>query len=683
MKKLILTCGILMVLFLMACQPEANREKKDDMGVISETTVASVIDQLAEKYGEDRKDLIQRGVSQAAALWKAEDGEAEIFEAFCLENYQGDDAARKTLFDKLSRNYELIWGHMNQMNLELNKPLHLDWGPIEPVDIMFGSYSPSAHLDDDFFGNKIAFLTILNFPYYKLEEKAALGPSWSRLEWAYARMGDVYNSRVPSDINQESARIGTESENYISEYNIIMDKLVNDEGEAMFPENLRLITHWGLRDEIKSNYALANGQEKQEMIYQVMQRIIDQDIPQVVINNPEVQWNPYTNEVTRDGEVIESGPEPDTRYQLLLDNFKAARKADPYSPNYPTAIDRAFNAGLELTMEEVEALFIELVSSSQAKAVGELISERLGRPLRPFDIWYDGFKSRSTISEEQLNEIVGKKYPTREAFENDLPNILVKLGWNPERANYIASKVRVESSRGAGHAWGAQMHEQNSYLRTRIGENGMDYKGYNIAIHEFGHTVEQTITLHDVDYFMMSGVPNTAFTETTAFLFQMRDLKLLGIDSGDPNADYLRALDNFWSCYEIMGVSLVDMAVWKWMYENPEATAAQLKDKTREIAIDTWNKYYAPVFGMEDSPILAIYSHMISYPLYLSAYPLGHLIEFQVEQQLKGKNLAEEIDRMYTVGRLIPQEWMKLAVGQPISSQPILNAVEEALKHIE
>jgi hypothetical protein len=226
------------------------------------------------------------------------------------------------------------------------------------------------------------------------------------------------------------------------------------------------------------------------------------------------------------------------------------------------------------------------------------------------------------------------------------------------------------------------MREQKSYLRTRIGENGMDYKGYNIAVHEFGHNVEQTITLHDVDHFMMSGVPHTAFTETTAFLFQMRDLNLLGIDSGDPNADHLRALDNFWGSYEIMGVSLVDMAVWKWMYDNPQATAAQLKGKTIEIAIEVWNKYYAPVFGVEDSPILAIYSHMISYPLYLSAYPLGHLIEFQIEGQLKGKNMADEIDRMYTVAASSPG-MDETGCGSAISSRPILNAVEEALKHIQ
>ena len=42
------------------------------------------------------------------------------------------------------------------------------------------------------------------------------------------------------------------------------------------------------------------------------------------------------------------------------------------------------------------------------------------------------------------------------------------------------------------------MRTDNARLRTRIGKDGMDYKGYNIAVHEFGHNVEQTITLHDV-----------------------------------------------------------------------------------------------------------------------------------------------------------------------------------------
>ena len=263
-----------------------------------------------------------------------------------------------------------------------------------------------------------------------------------------------------------------------------------------------------------------------------------------------------------------------------------------------------------------------------------------------------------------------------------MENMLIKLGWEKERAEFIASKISVEAARGSGHALGAEIKDMNSYLRTRIPESGMNYKGYNIAVHEFGHNVEQTISLHSVPYYSLHGVPNTAFTEALAFIFQSRDLKLLGINGPNPDKDNLKTLDTFWSIYEIMGVSMVDMKVWKWLYNNPDANAAQLRVATIEIATNVWNTYFADVFGIKDEPILAIYSHMIAYPLYLSAYSFGHLINFQIEQYLADKNFAEEVERIYSIGRLTPQAWMIEATGSKISNKPILTATENALKNI-
>lgn len=667
-----------LLLALAAC----SGTKDDIRSNITDQVVRQTIEQLTEKHGDAQLARMQKGVTQAAALWNTTDGTTADFKAFCLEHFIHDAQSRDELFETLSRNFEAIWGHGNQVSVVMNKPLHLDWGPLQPVDLIFAGYSPAAHFYDDFFSNKIAFITILNFPFYSLEEKSAMADSWTRKEWAYARMGDIFISRVPAEISQQISRISTQSDSYISDYNIRMDQLRDSQGNRLFPDGMSLITHWGLRDEIKSNYGLEEGLPKQEMIYQVMLRIIHQDIPQKVINNPDYVWNPYENVVTKDGEEIGFDREPDTRYQELLNNFHAHRNADVYHPNYPTYKERAFDSGLELSMQQVEELFTELVSNPLLLEVGELISQRIGRELRPFDIWYDGFKARSGISEEYLDEKTRRLYPNAEALEKDLPRMLVKLGYDTDRARYISSKITVEASRGAGHAWGAQMRSQLSRLRTRIPATGMDYKGYNIAIHEFGHNVEQTISLYDVDFYMMNGVPNTAFTEALAFMYQTRDLDLIGISIDEPDVEYLNTLDKFWGSYEIMGVSLVDMAVWKWMYDNPNATPQQLREETIRIAKDVWNKYYAPVFGIEDQPILAIYSHMIAYPLYLSAYPIGRLIEFQIEQYIKGKNLARETDRMFTAGRLTPQEWMQNAVGEPISNQPMFNAVEEALLNL-
>ncbi len=680
MKKTILKV-LALALILWGCGTRNQKQIQDNMLYLSKEKLDSIVDQLTVKHGKDIQDLARRGVMQIAALWKESDGTFEEFEKFSIENFIGDAAERHKLFEKLSINYETIWGHLHQINVDFSKGVHLDREPMTPVDLMFASYSPYAHLAEDFFRTKIAFVTVLNFPFFTLDEKNQLGQSWSRKEWAYARMGDIFTSRVPSEINQENASISTKSESYISEYNIIMDNLLDDEGNQIFTGGRKLISHWGLRDELKSHYGNAEGLANQRMIYQVMKRIIAQDIPVQVINNDGYKWNPYTNEVfDLTGSRAQATPEPDTRYQHLLNSFLVGKKADNYSPNYPTAIERAFNQGLEMTLEEVEAIFIELVSSPVVAEVGKLVSSRLGRPLEPFDIWYDGFKPRSLISDELLSKAANKRYPSALALENDLATILKKFGWTGERAQSIASKIIVEGSRGPGHAWGARMRtNQPSYLRTRIGANGMDYKGYNIAMHELGHNVEQTITLHDVDYYMMNGVPNTAFTEALAFIFQVRDLAYLGFTNTDPNQKHLAALDVFWGTYEIMGVSLVDMAVWKWMYQNPNATAAHLKENVIRIATEIWNKYFYPAFGVKDSPILAIYSHMINYPLYLSAYPLGHLIEFQLEAKITGLNIGAEMDRVFGVGKLTPNAWMQNAVGGQVSARPMIQAIEKAL----
>ncbi|MCB2196099.1 MAG: hypothetical protein KQH79_09565 [Bacteroidetes bacterium] len=641
---------------------------------------------IQEKYADADQEVLNRGVAHAASLWRTSDGTPEEFKEFCLEQFIGNADEKKVVFEKISRNFESLWGHQNKILLDLNKnmhELHKELGEPHKIDAMFAAYSPGAHLKSDFYNNKIAFVIALNYPPYSLDEKNELGKNWSTLDWAYARLGDVFTARVPAEISQKISLAGTNADIYIADYNIYMGHLLNNEGEKLFPEDMVLLSHWNLRDEIKSNYANEeNGIEKQDMIYTVMKRIIDQSIPEKVINSGDYDWNPFENKVYQNDQEVALSTEPDTRYQKILDNFHANKAADPYYTDYNTFIKRAFSGSKEIPQAEVEKLFDEYLSSPVAKEVGQLIAKRLGRDLKPYDIWYDGFKARSSISEETLNEMTQKKYPDAQAMKEDLDNILKKLGWNDERAEFIASKVSVDPARGSGHAWGAQMKAENAHLRTRISDKGMDYKGYNIAIHEFGHNVEQTISLHDVDYYMIEGVPNTAFTEALAFIFQKRDLQLLGFTNENPDKEYLQTLDLYWSVFEIMGVSMVDMKVWKWLYANPDATAAQLKEATMSIAKEVWNQYFAPVYGIEDEPILAIYSHMIASPLYLANYSFGHLIDFQIEQYLDGKNFSDEVDRIWSIGRLTPEAWMQKAVGESISIQPMIKSTEEALKHI-
>lgn len=679
MKKSLFFIITLFIFGLIAC----NKEKKvmNSAEFISETYTRSVISQLKDSLGEENAFRIERGVKQVASLWQEQDGTADDFVRFCTTSFVADTAELSSLYATLERSFEMINGYYHKMDVELKAPLQLVGPDITPVDMQFGSYNASAHLTDDLYDNKIAFLTILNFPFYSLEEKTGRGGQWNRKEWAYARMGDRFISRVPAAIQQDISRTVTKADAYISDYNIFMGTLRNGQGEQLFPDGMKLISHWGLRDELKSNYAdRERGLEKQRMIYKVMQRIVDQSIPLEVINRDSHTWDPENNVLMKGGKTVNATPEETQRYEVFLKNFQAMRMLDAYSPHYPTQLSRAFDGTMEVTQKEVEELFKELLSSSQVKKVAAFISSRLGRELEPFDIWYNGFRAGGGIPEEELTAITSKKYPDAQTLEHDLPNILIKLGWNPEKAKEITALITVDNSRGAGHAWGAEMRNDVARLRTRIGVGGLDYKGYNIAVHEFGHNVEQTITMNDVDYYMLNGVPNTAFTEAVAFLFQKRDLELLGLKNPNPEDAYYLALDNFWSSYEIMGVSLVDIQVWEWLYANPDATPAQLKETVIRIAKEIWNSYYADVLGGPDEMLLGIYSHMIDYPLYLPNYPMGHLIAFQIEQQVRGKNMAEEIDRLFTQGRIIPQLWMKGGVGSPISVDPLLSATNEALE---
>lgn len=670
-----------MIAVLTACSTPDKKGSESVAGFPDETIVKSSVEKVLAAQPSADPVLLEKGVKHAASLWRAEDGTPEEFSEFVAANYISDPAKRRTVFLKVSSYFESLGGNMNEITLDLRKVLDEAAGEIDEIDRMFGNYSVGSHLQTDFYTNKIAFVIALNFPYFTLAEKEAQGAGWSREEWAMARLGDQFVSRVPAELNQAASVAMGNAEMYIAEYNIHMGKLRTDDGQKLFPDDMVLLSHWNLRDEIKSNYAdKVNGMVKQDMVYKVMERIISQEIPGKVINNPEYEWAPYSNKATKDGAEVNLDAEPDTRYSHVINIFNAAKAVDPYNPGMNTAIIRSFSGGMEISQEDAETLFNEYLSSPQLKVLASMIKERLGRDLRPYDIWYDGFKSRSSIPEDLLTSKTSALYPDPAAFRAGMPVMLTKLGWPAERANYIADKIVVDPARGSGHAWGAGMKGAVSHLRTRVSDKGMDYKGYNIAVHEFGHNVEQTISLYDVDYYMLGGVPNTAFTEATAFLFQDRDLMLLGMKEDNPEKEKLQTLDAAWSLMEIMGVSMVEMKVWKWLYENPQATPAQLKEQVIRIASEVWNQYFAPVMGVSDSPLLAIYSHMINGPLYLQNYAYGQIIQFQIEDHLKGKDFSDEIDRMYSLGRLTPQQWMNEAVGVKISAQPILRALDEALK---
>jgi hypothetical protein len=142
-------------------------------------------------------------------------------------------------------------------------------------------------------------------------------------------------------------------------------------------------------------------------------------------------------------------------------------------------------------------------------------------------------------------------------------------------------------------------------------------------------------------------------------------------------------LDIFWDNYEMMGVSLVDMKVWEWLYDNPDADARRLKaavDPHRQGGLERVLRRRLRRAGR------AAAGHLLAHdpvPLYLMNYPYGRLIMFQLEDHMAEEDFAEETRRIFSIGRVTPRLWMQRAVGAQIGNQPIFGAVEKALAALE
>jgi hypothetical protein len=666
-SAIVFTVAALMGPFALAAPPRPS---------IPDAVVEATVGKIVAAAGATSQARARCGVTQVAQRWFASDGDADAFTAFCADNFVTDEAALAKDFSRLETALEQVDGHLLEVRRMLLTPQDLDTGPVSGLDLKLGDLDLAAHVDDDLFRTKVAFFALLNFPVDTLAERLADGGAWNRSRWARSRMMDRWAARVPAEIAQDVTKAFTAADQYIAGYDIQLSRLTDASGKPLgFPAGPALISHWGLRDELKAHYGEgSDGLSKQRAIQAVMERIVRQEIPKAAIKNPNFSWSPFVPAKAAERE-------PDTRYETLLGVFRAVRAADPYFPTAPTYIQRKFELDRQIPEKQVEALLVSVLASKEVKALGAVIEKRLGRPLEPFDIWYAGFSSRAGKSESELDALTKAKYPTVASFQAGLPAILTGLGFSPEKARWLADRIVVDPSRGAGHALGAVRREDKAHLRTRIPAGGMLYKGYNIAIHELGHNVEQSFSLGEIDYWSLSGVPNNAFTEALAFVFQARDLELLGLPTSD-DAERRRtaALHDLWAAYEIGGVALVDMGVWQFMYAHPEATGAELRTATLSIARDVWNRYYAPVFRVKDVELLAVYSHMISNGLYLPDYPIGHVIAFQLDKQFRGRSFGAEFERVTRQGRLTPDAWMQGAVGGPLSAQALLDEARTAMK---
>ena len=173
-------------------------------------------DELAAKYGEGQREHARRGLKQVAEFWRTEDGDQAAFEAFVRTNFAGDQATLDTTFARFQRLMEQLEGHLQEIGRELRTQADLDLGPMLPLDETFAGFDAGAHVTDDMFRNKLAFVVLLNFPLTTLDQRLSEGQHWTRRQWAEARLAQRFSKRVPAEVNQAIAQAQAEGDHYIS-----------------------------------------------------------------------------------------------------------------------------------------------------------------------------------------------------------------------------------------------------------------------------------------------------------------------------------------------------------------------------------------------------------------------------------------------------------------------------------
>ena len=638
---------------------------------IKKVSTRSTTNALDKKYGQKYKEDIQRGVKFAAMVWDTTKSSEAEFKEFCLKHYVMPGRNRIGLLEKLDKFSGALNGYFQMMVKVARSGLDIADNPLTPGDELLGAFSASTHLSQDLRDFRIAVLAQLNFGTDETK------PPRSRKDWAARRLSGLGREVIPAPLLAEAAKAEAEVDRFISSYNLNLDKIDFGDSRIKFPKGTRQITHWGLRDYMTGLSGQKDALIKQRAIRDLMRRVVDGEIPRQILENPEAVWDQKADTVNVNGAREKTRMTGALRWEKFKLAYDALRKIDPYT-RYGNIIDNKFKLEREIPEEKIVKILKDILSSPVAKKAGKFIESKLGRPLEAHDLYFKEFQA--TGVKPKLRFDIANRYPNSAALTRAIPSILLKLGFSKERAKFIGSKIRVDNSRSAGHAWGPYAPEDIQLLRVRVDKGGITEQDFGVFMHELGHCVESVLSSYEVDYRALWGVPNIAFTEGFAFTFQDKADFILGRKTRE---NYnITNLKRYWEAYEIAGAALCEIEFFHWLYKNPRTTARAMHATIRKIGDAIWKKYYARIFGPEGFGLLAVYSHVLWSEFYLAEYPMGYVIAYQVRKYLRNKNLAREMERMCKLGSIYPEQWMKSAIGESISVRPLITDTEKAVNKL-
>jgi len=646
---------------------------KQETTFLADDIVTKAVDSLVSRWGDEVRDRAAEGVKQAAAAWCEADGDAEAFLAFVEARFVGEPAKRDELLGRVEDTWYQLYGHLYQMRRMMARWRDLDAYEDPGIDDLLYAFTPAPDLCEELYRSKLAFVVLLNFARRTVAQKLADGAAWSLAEWTAVQAADGVPRRIPKEVNDKAREVHTRAQKFTAEFHVPVGCVIDAEGRHPFAPDRKLLAHWLIRDELRSYYGNADGLPKQRLLARVMGRHVDGTIPRAVMAGDAKTWCPVSNAVEGREATELVGPE---RYDIWRSTFDLAGDVDPYYPDYPRLMERALEMNLQMPVKRVESLLRNLLVSGVRKDVMAYVQKRLGRPLEAFDIYYNDLMPAEPA--EELDAAVSKRFPSFDAFQEQMPDVLRELGFDTDTAAFLAARIQVDPARGCGHASPSGLFEYPALLRTNRVGNRINWAGLDCTMHELGHTVEQVFTLHRTPRVGLKGIPHTSISEAFAFTLQAkaRDVVGLTLPSGFDHVDMLK---EYLSAVEIAGPALVDLLAWQWMYETQDFSAGELRDFTVATADAVWAEYFQPYFGRDENYLMGAYQHMVGLMLYLPNYVVGHVIAHQIRKHLEGKSLAEEVERMCSQGDTSVPLWMQRAVGSDVDENAMIEDVRAAL----
>ena len=412
---------------------------------------------LVQAHGEPARARAAAGVARIAALWRESDGDGASFTAFCLKHFVHDSAERTRLLLRLETALEQVSGHLYEMRRSLRRWSDLRGDEFPSVDDLLATFDPAPDLSEQLYRQKLAFVALLNLDRPTLARMLAEGDGWSTDQWAEARIAQSFGPRIPAELSDRARATGHQCQQWVATFHIPVGGMIDAKGKQWFEPDRKLIAHWLVREEIKAGYNDPEGLQKQRALSWVMARHIDGTIPAAVMKGVGVDWDPQAN--TLAGEpVCATGPCGGVtgqtvglaRYEHWIEQFRLAQAFDAHHPEHPTAIARKFDLAREIPESDVERLLVELLEHPVREHLAGMLRTRLGRPLEPFDIYYDDISEARPADE--MNAAVTRLFPDEKAFERALPQVLRGLGWPADEADFLGTHIKVEIAKGAGHA---------------------------------------------------------------------------------------------------------------------------------------------------------------------------------------------------------------------------------------